>query len=99
METGLPLDGVSVIPMTGKVKLTTEVFVGGVSDIVTLKNASPPPQFVVHAVFNPLHELSASIAAKAIIRRVLFDFIHSPHDWIWQTTPEKPDGWESPSQL
>ena len=78
-------------------KLTTEVFVGGVSEIVRLSDAlPPPPQFVVHAFFTPLHELSVRITASAIHKRDFFEFIHTPHDRIWQTAPDGPDGWESP---
>jgi len=55
-----------------------------------------PPQFVVHAFFTPLHELSVKTAATAIHTRDFFEFIHAPHDRIWQTAPDESGGWESP---
>jgi len=61
-----------------------------------LINASPLPQFVVHAFFNPLQELSVRIAARAINRRDFLEFIGIPHNRIRQTAPDGPDGWESP---
>jgi hypothetical protein len=97
-DTAPPLDGVSVIPIIGIEKLTTDVFVGGVSEMVRLRVAlPPPPQFVVHAFFNPLQELSIKIAAIAMNKRDFFEFIYIPQDWIRQTAPDGPDGWESPS--
>ena len=85
------------MPITGRVKLTTDAFVGGVSDIVMLTSASPPPpQFVVHTSPSPLHELRAKIAIAATMRRLFFEFILTPHDRIGQTAPDGPDGWESP---
>lgn len=99
-ETGLPLEGVNVIPMIGKVKLTTEVLVGGVSEIVRLREELPVTvQLVVQAVFNPLQELKTKMAAKAINRRDFFEFMLTPHDRIRQTAPDGPDGWESPTTL
>lgn len=96
-DTALPLDGVSVIPIIGNEKLTTDVFVGGVSEMVRLRVAlPPPPQFVVHAFFNPLHELSTKITVTTMNKRDFFEFIHIPQDWIRQTAPDGPDGWESP---
>jgi len=79
-DTALPLDGVSVIPITGSVKLTTLVFVGGVSEIVMLKPVfPPPPQFVTQTLFNPLHELTPQVASNATATRAILDFIRIPH--------------------
>jgi hypothetical protein len=72
-ETPLPLEGVRVMPMIGRVKLTADVFAGGVSEIVMLNDESalPPPQFVVHALCSPLQELcdNANVPATASNRR------------------------------
>ena len=90
-DTALPLEGVNDIPTMGRVKLATEVLVGGVSVMVRLNNASPPPpQFVVHLSCNPLQELSARIATTAIKIRVFLEFIDIPHDRIWLTAPDGP---------
>jgi hypothetical protein len=40
-ETWLPVDEVNEMPTIGKVKLTTVVFAGGVSEMETLTKASP----------------------------------------------------------
>jgi hypothetical protein len=97
-ETALPLEGVSVIPMMGKEKLTTVAFVGGVSEIVRLSEELPvpPPQFTVHGFFKPLQELKVNSAATTINKRDFFEFIDTPQDRIRQTAPDGPDGWESP---
>ena len=48
-ETEVPLAVVNLIPVIGRVKLTTVVFVGGVSEMEILREALPfPPQFVTH---------------------------------------------------
>jgi hypothetical protein len=77
-ETALPLDGVSVIPIIGNEKLTTLALVGGVSEMVRLRDALPGPLQFVHGVFKPLQELTAKIAAMAINRRDFFEFIAYP---------------------
>lgn len=78
-ETALPLEGVSVIPIIGNEKLTTLALLGGVSEIVKLREAfPPPPQFVVHGVFNPLQELAAKMAAMAKKKRLFVEFITYP---------------------
>jgi len=65
--------------MIGNEKLTTLAFVGGVSEMVKLSDALPPPgvQFV-HGVFKPLQELTAKMAAMATNKRLFFDFIKYP---------------------
>jgi hypothetical protein len=98
-DTVLPLDGVNVIPIIGNVKLTTVVFAGGLSEIVILRLALPPPLQFVHGVFSPLHELKAKIVTSAIKTSVFFEFIHIPHARIWQTAPVETVGWESPVTL
>jgi hypothetical protein len=64
-ETWLPDDEVNEMPMIGKVKLTTVVFAGGVSEMETLSKASPPGlQFVVQRLWTPLQEESDRLAAN-----------------------------------
>lgn len=102
-DTALPLDGVSVIPIIGKLKLTTLVFVGGVSEIVMLKFALPPPQFVVHELFKPLHELTAKTAASAANKSIFFEFIAHPTPGFGRShtlgTPGIPNQTVSPSTI
>lgn len=80
-ETGLPLEGESVIPMTGKVKLATEVFVGAVSETVRLREAfpvPPPPPPPPPLLFSPLQEASGSTAIRAKRTSKLFEFMQTP---------------------
>jgi hypothetical protein len=53
--------------MIGKLKLRIVVPVGGVSEIVRLREEFPlpPPQFTVQGVFNPLQEASEAAAIRA----------------------------------
>jgi hypothetical protein len=62
--TWVPEDEVREIAIIGRVKLTTVVFVGGVSEMDTLSEAlPPPPQFVTHRLPTPLQEESNKLAA------------------------------------
>jgi hypothetical protein len=88
-ETALPLEGVRVMPMIGNVKLTMDVFVGGVSEMVMLSDVSPPPQLVVHALCSPLHELNAkaNVAATTSNRRDFLGLIsRTPLGTIYRAT-------------
>jgi hypothetical protein len=42
----------------------------------------PPPQFVVHGVFTPLHDVSGSATTNAKSASKLFERMHTPHDRI-----------------
>jgi hypothetical protein len=53
------------MPMIGIEKLTIDVLLGGVSEIVTLSFELPPPQFVVQALCSPLQEFSANVIVVA----------------------------------
>jgi hypothetical protein len=79
-ETDVPLAVVSLIPVIGRVKLTTVVFLGGVSEMETLSIALPPPQLVVHLFFVPLQEERDRIAENTIKTRYFLEFIQTPHD-------------------
>ena len=81
-ETWPPDEEVSEIPTIGRVKLTTVVFVGGVSEMETLSEAlpPPPPQLEVHGFFTPLQEESDRIAANAAKATYFLEFMQTPHD-------------------
>ena len=77
MDTGLPLDGVRLIPTIGNEKLRTVMPVGGVSKSVTFTEASPV-QFVVQLFFEPLQEVNARTAASTGRSNEHFEFMQTP---------------------
>jgi hypothetical protein len=80
-ETWLPEEEVSEIPTIGRVKLTTVVLVGGVSEMETLSMALPlPPQLVVHLFFVPLQDESDRIAANTAKTRYFLELMQTPHE-------------------
>jgi hypothetical protein len=80
-ETLLPDEEVNEMPTMGKVKLTTVVFVGGVSEMETLSKALPPGlQFVVHRLCTPLQEESDRLAANTAKTRYFLELMRTPHD-------------------
>ena len=69
------------MPTIGKMKLTTVVLAGGVSEMETLSIALPfPPQFVTHRLCTPLQEESDRIAANTAKTTYFLEFIQIPHD-------------------
>lgn len=78
METGLPVDGVRLMPTIGKLKLRTFTPVGGVSKSVMLTVASPVVQFVVHLVLEPLQEARGRTTRKIRRSNGRFEFIQTP---------------------
>jgi hypothetical protein len=68
--------------MTGKVKLRTELFAGGVSEMVRLREAlpvpPPPPPPPPPLLFRPLQEASGRIARTARRDSILFEFMQTP---------------------
>jgi hypothetical protein len=86
MGIGLPLDGVSVIPTIGIVKLSKLTPVGGVSNIEIDTVALPVgPQLVQGGDdFKPLQEVSATAAVTARNASKPLERMHTPHDRIWR---------------
>ena len=78
MGTGLPVDGVRLMPTIGRLKLSTVTPLGGVSKSVMLTLASPVVQFVVHLLLEPLQEASPRTAAITRRSNVLFGFMQTP---------------------
>ena len=77
--TAVPLEGVSVIPATGSVKLSIETPAGGRSKRVILKFALPPPQFVMHPpFFRPLQDAKRKTAGDKVKTANAFIFITHP---------------------
>jgi len=61
------------------VKLRIEVFAGDESDMVRLREALPPTQFVVQTLlFDPLQEASDTAATTTKNIRRVFQFIQAP---------------------
>ena len=77
-DTGLPEDGVKLMPAIGSVKLNTSAPMGGTSKMDIVRLALPPPQFVTHGVCIPLHEVNKVIENVASRPRYHFDFIDTP---------------------
>lgn len=77
METGLPVDGVRLMPTIGRVKLRTVTPVGGVSKSVTFTVALPVVQFVVQVLLVPVQEASAR-AVKTRMSSDHFEFMQTP---------------------
>lgn len=77
METGLPVDGVRLMPTIGRVKLRTVTPVGGVSKRVTFTVALPVVQFVVQVLLVPVQEASAR-AVKTRMSSDHFEFMQTP---------------------
>src|SRR5664279_478127 len=78
-ETGLPEEGVRLIPAIGSVKLSTEVPVGGVSYREIVRLAVPPPQFETQGcVPKPLQEFKIATAQMASRPKNNFDFMRTP---------------------
>ena len=86
MDTGLPVDGVRLIPTIGKVKLRTLTPVGGVSKSVTFTVASPVGQFVVHLFLEPVQEARGRTTRKMRGSNRRFEFIKHPNE-IWAPPP------------
>ena len=80
----LPDEGVKLMAAMGSVKLKRSTPVGGVSYIVMLRLALPPPQ-VVQVLFGPLQEDNDKAAIATRSRNARFQFIGHPVDKIAQT--------------
>jgi hypothetical protein len=97
--TGLPEEGVRVIPAIGSVKLSRVTPVGGVSNMVMLTLAlppPPPPPPPPPLLFRPLQETSGRTAMPSISASKRFEFMHIPQVRIWMPPPSAWDDLEAP---
>jgi hypothetical protein len=98
-DMALPLEGVKVIPMMGKEKLTTLAPDGVVSEMVMLSDALPlPPQLVVHLFSSPLHEFRTANATITNSIRNRFESMDTPRQDSSQLTSAA-ISWEAPKTL
>lgn len=77
-DTGLPDEGVRLIPEIGRVKLTTLTPVGGTSESVRFSVAFPVGLQLVQGFFTPLHDESKNSELQTRRSFKNMDFIHVP---------------------
>jgi hypothetical protein len=85
IATWLPDEGVKLMAAMGSVKLKMSTPMGGVSYIVMLSLALPPPQFVMQVLFGPLQDDNDKAAIAMRSRNARLQFIEHPVDKIAQT--------------
>ena len=86
-ETGLPVEGVRLIPEIGSVKLTTLTPVGGVSESVRFSVAFPVGVQLVQRSCTPLHDESKNRELQTRRSFENMDFIHVPQGRFEQPVP------------